>query len=131
MVVSAITILYWILWFSDRSLLASESTKAYYQFENAFPLADGWWVTTMLGGAWALLAGRASAVGWLLVSAGAGIYLFCMDVLYDAERGIWGKGSGGLIEAVINVATLAINVGVLRWTWRHRSSLASVAANAT
>jgi hypothetical protein len=121
--VSAITALYWILWFSDRSLIASETTKTYYQFENAFPLADGWWVLSMLGAAWALVTRRSSVLGWLLVSGGAGLYLFCMDFLYDAEHGIWTKGAGGRIEAVINVATLAINAGVLRWAWRRRSPL--------
>lgn len=124
--VSSITVLYWILWFSDRRLLASETTGAYYQFENAFPLADGWWVIAMLGAAWTLLRRRQAAVGWLLVSGGAGIYLFCMDVLYDAEHGIWTRGAGGVIEAVINGATLVINIGVLRWAWRRRLTLLQV-----
>jgi hypothetical protein len=121
--ISAITALYWILWFTDRSLLASETTKSYYQFENAFPLADGWWVIAMLAAAWGLVRRRAWALGWLLISGGAGLYLFCMDVLYDAEHGIWTKGVGGGIEAVINVATLVINIAILRWAWRWRSLL--------
>lgn len=121
--VAAITVLYWVLWFADRSLLASETNSAYYQFENAFPLADGWWVATLVGAAWALITRRPAAVGFLLVSGGAGLYLFGMDVLYDAEHGIWSKGAGGAIEAAINAATLAINVGVLRWAWRRREVL--------
>jgi len=120
---AAITVLYWVLWFTDRNLIASETLPAYYQFENAFPLADGWWVLALVASAWSLLSRRAAALGWLLVAGGAGLYLFSMDVLYDAERGIWTKGAGGPIEAMINGATLVINLGILTWSWRRRRSL--------
>jgi hypothetical protein len=33
-------IAYWALWFLDRDLIAGEHNQAYYEFENAFPLAD-------------------------------------------------------------------------------------------
>jgi hypothetical protein len=33
-------IAYWALWFLDPDLIASEHNQAYYEFENAFPLAD-------------------------------------------------------------------------------------------
>lgn len=123
LVVAGITVLYWVLWFSDRHLLASETTSSYYQFENAFPMADGWWVVGLVGSAVTLLNRRPAALGFLLVAGGAGLYLFCMDTLYDMEHGIWAKGAGGVIEAVINIATLTINAGVLAWAWRHRSAL--------
>lgn len=80
--VATIVALYWILWFTDRSLLASETRPAYYE----------------------------------------------MDFLYDAEHGIWTRGAGGAIEAVINAATLAINVGLLWWTWRRRRGLGAETA---
>jgi hypothetical protein len=121
--VAAATVAFWMVWFADRSVLASETTSAYYDFENAFPLADGWWVLGLLGSAWALSTRRATALGFLLVAGGAGLYLFSMDVLYDAEHGIWTKGSGGAVEALINVATLVVNVGILRWAWRRRAAL--------
>lgn len=123
LVVAAVTTAYWIVWFADRPVLASETTSAYYDFENAFPLADGWWVLGLLVSAWALLTRRRLAWGALLVAGGAGLYLFCMDVLYDVEHGIWAKGSGGAIEALVNAATLVINVGILRWAWRRRAEL--------
>ena len=63
------------------------------------------------------------ALGLLLVAGGAGLCLFGMDVLYDAEHRVWAKGAGGAIEAVINAATLVINVGILRWAWRRRAEL--------
>ena len=33
---------YWSIWFIDRDPLASEHRAAYYEFENACPLADVW-----------------------------------------------------------------------------------------
>ena len=33
---------YWTIWFTARDWIASEHTQAYYDFENAFPLADLW-----------------------------------------------------------------------------------------
>lgn len=121
--VAAVTVAYWVVWFAHRSVLASETTSAYYDFENAFPLADGWWVLALVCSAWALLTRRRLALGALLVAGGAGLYLFCMDVLYDAEHGIWAKGGGGAVEALINAATLVINIGILRWAWRRRGDL--------
>jgi len=121
--VAVVTVSYWAVWFADRSVLASETTSAYYDFENAFPLADGWWVLGLVASSWALLARRRLAFGTLLVAGGAGLYLFCMDVLYDAEHGIWAKGTGGAVEALINVATLVINVAIVRWAWRRRAEL--------
>jgi hypothetical protein len=121
--VAAVTLAYWVVWFADRSVLASETTSGYYDFENAFPLADGWWVLALVVSSWALLARRPIALGALLAAGGAGLYLLCMDVLYDAEHGIWAKGAGGAIEALINAATLVIDVGILRWTWRRRADL--------
>lgn len=122
-VVAVVTVAYWVLWFSHRSVVASETRPAYYEFENAFPLADGWIVLALMGAAWTLRRGRPAALGWLLAGGGAGLYLFCMDVLYDLEHGIWGKGSNGVIELAINLATLALSLGLLRWTWRRRRAL--------
>lgn len=121
--VAVVTVSYWAVWFADRSVLASETTSGYYDFENAFPLADGWWVLGLVASSWALLTRRRLALGTLLVAGGAGLYLFCMDVLYDAEHGIWAKGGGGAVEALINVATLVVNVAILRWAWRRRAEL--------
>ena len=38
----ALDVAYWSIWFTQRDWLASEHTQAYYDFENAFPLADLW-----------------------------------------------------------------------------------------
>ena len=118
-------ILYWTLWFAQRDWIASEHRQAYYDFENAFPLADAW-LTVCLLGAVATLRRRSSfSVFWLLTGGGAGIYLFCMDVLYDLEHGIWWKNAGGVVELGINVITLGFSVWLLRWSWANRRGLLS------
>ena len=124
LVSSVIMISYWVLWFAARSTVASNHRSAYYEFENAFPLADGWITVCLLAAAIALRAQRPTALLWLLAGGGAGIYLFGMDVLYDVENGVWWRsGAGGVIELAINVLTLAISVGLLRWAWLRRDVL--------
>ena len=114
---------FWVAWFADRPLVASRTTQAYYDFENAFPLADAWLATCLLVAAWQLGRRRPSALLWLLLASGAGGYLFCMDVLYDIEHGIWGSDAAGAFEGLLNVVTLAISVIVATWTWRNRDLL--------
>jgi hypothetical protein len=114
---------YWLGWLVHRSLVASETGAAYTQFEDAFPLADGWLALCLGAAAFCLWTARRAAIFWLLAGGGAGIYLFCMDVLYDLQHGVWGKGANGAMELVINVVTLALSVFVLWWTWVRRDAL--------
>ncbi len=114
---------YWLGWLVHRSLVASETGTAYTQFEDAFPLADGWLVLCLAAAASCLWTGRRAAIFWLLAGGGAGIYLFCMDVLYDLQHGVWGRGANGVMELAINIVTLALSVFVLRWTWVRRDAL--------
>jgi hypothetical protein len=116
-------ITYWTLWFAQRDWIASEHTHAYYQFENAFPLADLWLGVACLLALLTLRARRPSALFWLLCSGSAGLYLFGMDFLYDVENGIFAKGGGGAFEAVIVALTLTFAVVVLRWSWANRGEL--------
>ncbi|RNL61355.1 hypothetical protein EFK50_18560 [Nocardioides marmoriginsengisoli] len=118
-------ITYWTIWFTNRDWIASEHTQAYYDFENAFPLADLWLGVACLLALITLRAGKPSALLWLLCSGSAGLYLFAMDFLYDVENGIFTKGGGGAFEAVIVALTLFFSVTVLTWSWRHRGELLS------
>ncbi|MCW2780637.1 MAG: hypothetical protein JWR35_1086 [Marmoricola sp.] len=118
-------IVYWTLWYADRDAIASLHTGSYYDFENAFPLADTWLGITCLLALLMLRARRPSAFLWLICAGSAGLYLFGMDFLYDVENGIFTKGGGGAFEAVIVAVTLGFSVTVLRWTWRHRGELLS------
>lgn len=120
---AALDLAYWLLWFTARDVVASETTEAYYDFENAFPLADLWLLILIIGGFVAVLRRRQSALFWLLVGGGSGIYLGCMDLLYDVEHSIFTSGAGGAIEAFIVTATFVLSISLLRWAWRRRHTL--------
>ena len=76
-----------------------------------------------LAASFCLLTARRAALFWLLAGGGAGLYLFAMDVLYDLQHGIWGKGANGLVELAINLVTLGLSLFVLRWAWVRRDVL--------
>jgi hypothetical protein len=122
-VAAVILIAYWSIWFVDRTVLASETTQAYYDFENAFPLADGWLLLTCVAGFVTLTRRRPAALFWLLCAGSAGLYLFGMDLLYDLEHGIFDNGSAGLTELAIVTITFAFSVLVLWWAWSRRDEL--------
>lgn len=121
-----LTIAYWVVWFGvDRNLLASSHAAAYYTFENAFPAADGWLTLTLLLGALGLALRRPWGLLWGLLAGGAGVYLGCMDVLFDLENGIYLVPKGGdpsavIIEAAINVLTFLLSAVTLTYLWRNR-----------
>ena len=114
---------YWTIWFIDRSVLASEHTAAYYQFENAFPLADAWLGLACLLALVTLARHRPAALFWLIAAGSAGLYLFGMDLLYDLEHHILFTSAGGVVEALIVALTLAFSLTALRYSWRHRDAL--------
>jgi hypothetical protein len=116
---------YWTMWFIHRDWIASEHTHAYYQFENAFPLADVWLGVACVLAFVTLRAARPSALLWLLCAGSAGLYLFGMDLLYDVQNGIFPKGGGGAFEAVVVALTLVFSLTVLTWSWGHRGELLS------
>ena len=118
-----IDIAYWSIWFTHRDWLASEHTQAYYDFENAFPLADLWLGLACLLALIALHRQRPAALLWLISAGSAALYLGCMDLLYDLEHDIFGSGAGGAIEATIVALTWVFALTVLRWTWVHRDEL--------
>ncbi len=124
-VASVIMVAYWTAWYADRSLVASETTKAYYDFENAFPAADAWILVCLVGGVVTLKRRSPIALFWFLAGGGAGVYLFCMDVLYDVEHSVWWKNGGGVMELGINMVTLVFSVWLMRWAWMRRSALLS------
>ncbi len=94
-----IDVAYWTIWFTNRSWVESDTTEAYVAFENAFPLADAWLGLACVLAFVALGRRAPRALLWLIAAGSAGMYLFCMDVLYDLQNGIYGKGAGGVIEA--------------------------------
>ncbi len=127
LVAAVLIALYWIAWLTHRSLVASETTPSYTQFEDAFFLADAWLALCLVAAAFCLLTARRAALFWLLAGGGggAGLYLVGMDLLYDLQHGIWGKGGNGLVELTINLVTLGLSLFVPLWAWVRRHALAS------
>jgi hypothetical protein len=125
MLVVAVVLLiaYWSIWFIDRSVLASETRAAYYEFEQAFPLADAWLGVACVVSFVTLWRRMPSALFWLVAAGASGLYLFGMDFLYDVQHDIYTRGGGGAIEAVIVGLTLVFSVTVLYYAWRHRAEL--------
>jgi hypothetical protein len=116
-------VLYWLAWYAHRALVASESSKVYVNFEQSFPLADGFLVACLVLGAVSLRRRAPTALLFLLVGAGGGFYLCAMDVLFDLEHGVWAKGANGAVELVLNVLTLLAATSLARWTWTRRREL--------
>ena len=91
----------------------------------------GRYVTPLVKGPWHL--GRFShtinllAVLWTLLAGGAGIFLGCMDVLFDLEHGIYttrpaDNASAPLIEIALNLITFTFGGAIIVWIWRHRAA---------
>lgn len=118
-----IDVAYWSTWFVDRDVLASEHTQAYYDFENAFPLADLWLGLACVLALVGLTRETRSATFWLTCAGSAGMYLFGMDFLYDVEHGIFTSGGGGAIEAVIVALTLVFSLTLLRFAWTRQTAV--------
>jgi hypothetical protein len=130
---SLATFAYWIVWFGvDRSWLATADTPAYYAFENAFPIADGWMAVTGALGAVALHRRKASALLWMLLAGSASLYLSGMDVLFDLENGVYhpAAATGGVanvaVELFINVGCFAGGIAIIVFAWRYRGYFLSL-----
>jgi hypothetical protein len=120
---AVLLVVHWAVWLLDRTLLASDTRPAYYEFEAAFALADAWLAFCLVAGASSLTGRRPTALLWLLAAAGAGGFLLAMDVLYNLQHGVWFAGQRGLVELLRNLATGAGTVGLFAWAWPRRAEL--------
>jgi hypothetical protein len=120
---AALLAVYWAGWLLDRSLLASDTRPAYYEFQAAFALADAWLAFCLVAGARALTGRRATALLWLLAAGGAGGFLLAVDLLYNLQHGVWFASQRGLAELVRNLAVGAGTVGLFTWAWPRRAEL--------
>jgi hypothetical protein len=125
-VTSALVVAYWVSWLADRDIVAADHTSQYLAFEQSFPLADAWLLTALIMAAVRLWRRAPSALAWVFVAGGAGMYLCGMDVLYDLQHGIYTKGGAGMTELAINVITAASSVGIVVFGWHFRYALLGV-----
>jgi hypothetical protein len=120
---AVLLVLYWAAWLLDRSVLATDTRPAYYEFQAAFALADGWLALCLVAAARALAGRRPTALLWLLAAGGAGGFLLAVDVLYNLQHGVWFASQRGLAELLRNLATGAGTVWLFTWTWPRRAEL--------
>ena len=120
---AGLLVVYWAAWLLDRSLLASDTRPAYYEFQAAFALADAWLAFCLVAGARALAGRRPTALLWLLAAGGAGGFLLAVDLLYNLQHGVWFASQRGLAELLRNLATGAGTVGLFAWAWPRRAEL--------
>ena len=120
---AGVLVLYWAAWLVNRTLLASDTRPAYYEFQAAFALADVWLAACLVAAARALAARRSTALLWLLAAGGAGGFLLGLDVLYNLQHGVWFASRRGLVELLRNLATMGGTIGLLGWTWPRRAEL--------
>ena len=71
-VAAGLLVAFWVLWWTDRGLVASRTTQAYFSFEDDFALADGWLLGAMVAEAVGLWRRRPSVLLWL-VAVGGGL----------------------------------------------------------
>jgi hypothetical protein len=120
---TALLVLYRAVWLLDRTMLASDTRPAYYEFSAALALGDLWLAFCLFAGARALAARRPAALLWLLAAGGAGGSLVAVDVLYNLQHGVWFASQRGLAELLRNLATAAGAVGLFAWAWPRRAEL--------
>jgi hypothetical protein len=124
------TVAYWVVWLGvDREILASAHTESYYAFENSFPLADAWMVTSGFLAIMSLLRRRASALLWSVAAGTSSVYLALLDVMFDLQNGIYRSPDHGAVavEVTINVLTFVMGAVIIAWAWARRRELARFA----
>ncbi len=97
-----------VAWLAHRSLVASETGAAYTQFEDAFPLADGWLALCLVAASYCVVTARRAAMFWVWPGAAPGSASSAWTCPTTCNTAIWGKGGNGVTELVINLLTLGL-----------------------
>jgi hypothetical protein len=118
--------LYWVAWYAVPSLIQARSPEAqdyaiYVNFEQAFPLADGWLAVAVLLGVAGLWKMRDWGFLFMLVVGGSAIFLGLMDLLYDLEHQMFVPlTSEATIELIIVILEFLLGILVIYLAWRLR-----------
>ncbi len=119
-------ILYWVTWFSAPQFIQARTPEAadyqiYVNFEQAFPLADGWVAFAALIGVIGLWKMRDWGFLFILLAGGAGLFLGLMDLLYDLEHNMFVPFTPeAATELVIVILLLLLGPVLITLTWRNR-----------
>ena len=124
MLVAALgTLAYWTAYFAAGAVQTGDD-PAYFAFENAFPLADGYMATCFVIAAIALLRGRVQAVPFGIAAGSAMVFLGAMDTLFNLEHGKYADMTPEMaIETVINLVCFTFGPLTMIRLWRARARL--------
>ncbi len=126
LVVALGILLYWLTWFTAPEFVQSRSPDSpgyliYVNFEQAFPLADGWLAVAALIGTVGLWKMRDWGYVFALIASGEAIFLGLMDLLYDLEHAMFVPLTPeAAIELVIVISMLGLGALVIALLWRIR-----------
>ena len=119
-------VLYWAAWFLAPEFIqargpGAEDYESYVNFEQAFPLADGWFAVASVIGAVGLWKMRDWGFLFMLLAGSAAIFLGLMDLLYDLENNMFVpfETEAG-IELAIVVMLLGLGPLEIGLLWRRR-----------
>lgn len=122
-VAALFTIGYWTEYFTSGRVRTSDD-PAYVEFENAFPLADGYMAVCLLASARLLRKERPGAVPTGIAAGSAMVYLAGMDILYNLQHGKYQKMTSEMgLEALINGFSLVFGPWTMMRLWRARKRL--------
>lgn len=104
-------VLWWIVYFA-ATRHAPPPVPAYFDFEDAFPVADLLWLTPLL-----LLAAHHTArrtpqaALWTAASGGALVFLGLLDTAFNLRHGLYFHSlADGLVNATVNLACLGFGL---------------------
>ncbi len=117
---------YWITWFAAPQFIQSRTPDApdyaiYVNFEQAFPMADGYVAIAALIG----VIGLWQMTSWgflsMMLAGGGALFLGLMDLLYDLEHQMFVPLTAeSLIELIIVIVTLSLGPIMTALLWKHR-----------
>ena len=125
MLVGAIVldVAYWSIWFTSRDTSASEHRTAYYEFENAFPLADAWLGLACLLALVALRQRRPRRTSGWSARARPGSTCSAWTSCTTSSTASSPLAGAASIEAGIVAVTLVFSLTALRFAWTRRDAL--------
>ena len=118
-----VTVAYWVEYFTTGKVRTS-SDRTYIEFENAFPLADGYMAACFFAAAHLLHEHREETVPVAIAAGSAMTYLAGMDILYNLEHHKFQPMSAAMAgEVAINLFSLIFGPFTMVRIWRARHRL--------
>lgn len=120
---------YWITWFAAPQFIQSRTPDApdyaiYVNFEQAFPMADGYVAVAALIGVVGLWQMKPWGFLSMMLAGGGALFLGLIDLLYDLEHQMFiPLTAESLIELIIVIITLSLGPIMTALLWKRRKEL--------